>query len=114
MVEYYTNHLDRLPLELHLYIYDILESDRSYELKQRMEIAGKHLEDNFIRHFHRMYYEITEYKTKNNNIVYYDWDEDDDEYIESICICYDSSSMVSIESDSFERIYHNGIPLICH
>lgn len=106
MTEYYTNHLDRLPVEMIMYINDIIESNRRYELKQKMKIAGKYLEENFIRHFHKIYYEITEYKTKNNILVYYDLDEDDDEYTESICICYNSSSMVSIESDSFKRICH--------
>jgi len=44
----YTNHLDRLPVELHMYINDILESDREYH-KQRQR-ARDYLKMNFIRY----------------------------------------------------------------
>ena len=63
----YTNNLDRLPVELHMYIADILESDRRFELKQRMNKAGKYLEKNFIRTNDG--YEV--YYTKKGNTVYY-------------------------------------------
>ena len=40
-----TNYLDILPVELHLYINDIINSDRRFH---DWEKAVKHLEDNFI------------------------------------------------------------------
>lgn len=42
----YTNQLDRLPVELWLYIADIIESDRRWYSREE---AKKHLEENFIR-----------------------------------------------------------------
>jgi hypothetical protein len=96
-----TNYLDVLPVELHKNIADILESDRRWH---DWEKAKKHLEENFIRSYKRNYYEIKEYNVKNQNIVYYDWDEDEDDYDECICICYPDTSMVCISDTGFERI----------
>jgi hypothetical protein len=62
----YRNHLDRLPVELHMYIADIIESDRRWHDWQK---AKKHLEENFIRTLHEDYDTFIAYKTGNGKFV---------------------------------------------
>ena len=59
----YTNQLDRLPVELHYYIADIIKNDRWYKIK-------KHLEDNFIRFDYKIEKNTTCFKTKKGKGIY--------------------------------------------
>jgi hypothetical protein len=55
-----------LPIELGTYIDDIIENDRRFHLKQKMNKAGKHLEEHFIR-INRGY--PNEYITNSGNFI---------------------------------------------
>ncbi len=68
-MNYYENHLDRLPLEMKWYIQDIIESDKRFHLwnKKKKEV-GQMLTEKFIRTLNfrregRDFYWVKNFKT---------------------------------------------------
>jgi hypothetical protein len=78
-----------------------------YERRIRFIEAGKYIDEHFIRTFRELYFGIKEYTTKDGKIVYYDWDEDELDYEECICIMWVDTPhiLISICEDRMETKY---------